>query len=107
MICIFVMLGAMLIAVPSSLGYGIWSEVTIFGNQILDFFDFLSNNIMMPVAALLTCIFVAYVVKTKTIENEVELTAPFRAKKMYRIMIAYICPIFLIVILISSLIGYV
>ena len=107
MICIFVMLGAMLIAVPSSLGYGIWSEVTIFGKQILDFFDFLSNNIMMPVAALLTCIFVAYVVKTKTIENEVELTAPFRAKKMYRIMIAYICPIFLIVILISSLIGYV
>ncbi len=107
LLCVLVMIGTMLVAIPSSLGYGIWSEVLIFGKQILDFFDFLSNNIMMPIAALLTCIFVAYVIKTKVIEDEVELNGKFKSKKLYRIMIAYICPVFLLVILISSLVGYV
>lgn len=106
-ICIAVMLVSMLIAIPSSLGYGLWSSVTIFGKQILDFFDFLSNNIMMPIAALLTCLFVAYVVKPKTIEDEVEHSEKFKSKGLYRVMISFICPACLIVILISSLIGYV
>lgn len=107
LLCVLVMIGTMLVAIPSSLGYGIWSEVLIFGKQILDFFDFLSNNIMMPIAALLTCIFVAYIVKTKTVEDEVELNGRFKSKKLYQIMVSYICPVLLVVILISSLVGYV
>ena len=106
-ICIFVMIAAMLIAVPSSLGYGLWSGVTIFGKQILDFFDFLSNNIMMPIAALITCLFVAYIVKPKTVEEEIELSETFKSKKLYRVMISVICPICLVVILVSSIMGYV
>ena len=62
---------------------------------------------MMPITALLTCIFVGFVIKTKTVEDEVEVSGAFKAKKLYRIMITYICPVFLIVILISSIIGYV
>ncbi len=107
LLCVLVMIGTMLVAIPSSLGYGIWSEVLIFGKQILDFFDFLSNNIMMPIAALLTCIFVAYIVKTKTVEDEVELNGKFKSKKLYQIMVSYICPVLLVAILISSLVGYV
>lgn len=106
-ICVFVMLGSILIALPSSLGYGVWSGVTIFGKQILDFFDFLSNNIMMPIAALMTCLFIAYVVKPKMVEDEVEVSEKFRSKKLYKIMVSVICPICLIIILVSSIIGYV
>ena len=106
-ICIIVMAASMLVAVPSSLGNGIWSDILILGKDFLSFFDFLSNNIMMPITALLTCIFVGFVIKTKAVEDEVELSGPFRAKKLYRIMIKYVCPVFLIVILISSIIGYV
>lgn len=106
-ICIIVMLASILVAVPSSLGNGIWSHILIFGKDFLSFFDFLSNNIMMPITALLTCIFVGFVIKTKAIEDEVELSEQFKAKKLYRVMVRYICPIFLLIILISSVIGYV
>ncbi|MGN0631062.1 MAG: sodium-dependent transporter, partial [Ruminococcus sp.] len=106
-ICIIVMIASMLIAVPSSLGNGVWSHILILGKDFLSFFDFLSNNIMMPVTAFLTCIFVGYVIKTKAIEDEVELSEKFKAKKMYQVMVRYICPVFLLVILISSVIGYV
>ncbi len=106
-ICIAVMLISAAVAVPSSLGYGVWSNVQLLGRSILDFFDFISNNIMLPITALLTCIFVGYVIKPKAIEEEVELSGKFRLKKLVRIMIPYVCPVFLVVILISSIIGYV
>lgn len=106
-VCLIVMLLSMLIAIPSSLGNGIWSNILILGRDFLSFFDFLSNNIMMPIVALLTCVFVGFIIKTKTIEDEVELSGKFKSKKMYRIMIRYICPIFLLIIFISSVVGYV
>ena len=92
----------------SVLGYSVWSSVTIFGKQFLDFFDFLSNNILMPVVALMTCILVGYVAKTKYIEDEVELNGhKFRSKGMYRVMIRFVAPVFLVVILVSSVLGWV
>ncbi len=106
-VCIIVMLASMLIAVPSSLGNGAWSHILILGKDFLSFFDFLSNNILMPITALLICLFVGFVIKTKTIEDEVELSAPFKAKKMYRVMIRYVCPVLLLIIFISSVVGYV
>lgn len=106
-ICVCVMIISAAVAVPSSLGYSIWSDFTLLGRSILDFFDFISNNIMMPITALLTCIFVAFIIKPKAIEEEVERSEKFKSKKLYRIMISVVCPICLIIILISSIIGYV
>ncbi len=70
--------------------------------QILDFFDFSTNNIMMPILAFLTCIMVGYVVKTKYIEDEVmHGEKQFRSKLMFNVMIKYICPICMILILVT------
>ena len=44
-----------------SFGYSIWSDFTIFHMQFLDFFDYISNNIMMPIVALMTCVLVGFV----------------------------------------------
>lgn len=95
------------LALPSTLGYGALSDVKIFGYQFLDFFDFISNNILMPIVALATCILIGWVVKTKTIEDEVESSGEFKSKKLFRVMIKFISPIFMLMILISSVVGYV
>ena len=101
--CLIVLCVSMLLATCSVLGYSVWSEVKIFGKQILDFFDFVSNNIMMPIVALFTCILVGYFVKTKYIEDEVALTSEFKSKHMYRVMIKYIAPVFMLIIFLSSI----
>lgn len=86
----------------SVLGYSSWSEVTIFGYQILDFFDFISNNIMMPIVALLTCILIGYIVKPKYIEDETTLNGEkFKSKGLYEVMTKYVCPAFMIIILLT------
>ncbi len=87
----------------SCLGYGPLAGVTVIGMQFLDFFDFLTNSVMMPVAAIATCLLVSRVIGVEKIESEVtEGGHPFRRKAVFQFMIKYICPIFAAIILISS-----
>ena len=51
--CIIVMLAAIAVGIPSSLGFGAWGNVKPLGMSILDFFDFLSNSVLMPIVAFL------------------------------------------------------
>ena len=43
----------------SALGYGPLADVKILGMQFLDFFAFLTNTVMMPVAAIASCLLVS------------------------------------------------
>ena len=87
----------------SSLGYGPLGFVKIIGMQFLDFFDFLTNSVMMPIAAIATCLLVSRVIGVKQIEQEVLAgEAKFRRKKIFNFMIRYLCPIFAAIILVSS-----
>ena len=87
----------------SSLGYGPLASVKIIGMQFLDFFDFLTNSVMMPIAAIATCLLVSKVIGLKAIEEEILLgESKFRRKAIFNFMIKYLCPIFAVIILISS-----
>ncbi len=103
--CLIVFLGSVLVGLLSNFGYSIWADVKIFGMQFLDFFDFISNSVLMPVVAFLTCIFVGYVVKVKTITDEIEISARAKKRTMLKVMIKYIAPIFIVLILISSVLD--
>ena len=87
----------------SCLGYGPLAGITVIGMQFLDFFDFLTNSVMMPIAAIATCLLVSRVIGVEKIENEVtEGGHPFKRKAIFQFMIKYLCPIFAAIILVSS-----
>lgn len=93
----------LVIGLTSVFGYSIWDKVLILGYQILDFYDFISNNVIMPIVSLLTCILIGYFVKTKYVEEEVLYgEKKFSAKMLYKVMILAICPFCMLVILISN-----
>ena len=72
--------------------------------HILDFMDFISNSVLMPVVAIITCIFVAFVIKPGAIIEEVEAEGSvFRGKKVFSFIIKFVAPWFMILILISSI----
>ncbi|MBP1548382.1 MAG: sodium-dependent transporter, partial [Oscillospiraceae bacterium] len=106
--CLIVIAFSLVLGLVSVFGFNIWKNVQPFGqDDLLTFFDFLSNNIMMPIVALLTCILIGYVAKTAYVEDEVQINSPFKSKGMYRIMIKFVAPIFMVVIFLSSIFGYV
>ena len=97
-LCVSLILGT-----ASVFGYGIWSFVRIFGMQILDFFDFLTNSVMMPVSAFFVCILIIRVIGFDGVAKEVKLSSKFRRQPMYYIVTKYIAPFFLMIILASSI----
>ena len=71
--------------------------------QILDFFDFLTNSIMMPIAALATCFLILKVVGFKRIADEVQISSVFHRRKVYEFFMKYLAPVCILVILLSSI----
>ena len=101
---IFVAILAALMGIPSSLGFGPLGFITWNNLSILDIMDFLSNSVLMPIVAFFTCIFVGFIIKPKAIADEVKETdEPFKAEGMFNIMIKWVAPIFLVIILASSI----
>ena len=100
--CLIVLGISLLLGIPSSLGNGVWSEIKIIGMDFLTFFDFLTNNIIMPVVAFMTCVIVGYVLKPKAIIDEVELNGKFKAKKLFSVVIKYVAPVCIVAILVFS-----
>lgn len=94
-----------LMGIPASLGYGLWDQIRIANFTILDFMDFLTNSVLMPIVALLTCLFVAYVLKTDAITEEVKLSSRFHREKLFVVMIRYIAPLCIIAILVTSILD--
>lgn len=104
--CVAVFVFSIALGLLSSMGYGLLGNVKIIGMQFLDFFDFASNTVLMPIVALFTCIFVGYVIKPKAIIEEAEVGgAKFGRKKLFSVVIKYIAPIFIVLILISSVLD--
>lgn len=100
--CVIILAFLCIVGIPVSLGFGIWDFIAPMGMSLLDFCDFVSNSVMMPIVAFLTCIFVGYIIKPKTIIEEAQVNGTFKVKKFYTIMVKYIAPVCLIAILIFA-----
>ena len=71
--------------------------------QILDIMDYISNNLLMPLVAIGTCVLIGWVLKPKAVIEEVEKSGGrFGRKQLYIIMIQYIAPILLVILLLKS-----
>ena len=72
--------------------------------QILDILDYISNYVLMPVVSIATCIFIGWVVKPKTVIDEVRRNGEsFGREKLYVVMVKYITPILLALLLLQAL----
>ncbi len=102
--CMIVTVYALLMGIPSTLGFNVWSHIKPLGlDDILTFFDFTSNSVLMPIVAFFTCVLIGFIVKPKTVIDEVKATdGTFKSEKLFTVMIKWIAPIFILAILAFS-----
>ena len=106
---VFIQTGLILVlGIAVCMGYNIlYFDITLpngGSGQILDVLDYLSNNIMMPLVAIATCILIGWIVKPKyVIEESTKNGEKFRRQGLYVIMVRFVAPIFLIVLFLQSL----
>ena len=89
-------------------GYNIWYFDLTLPNgavgQILDVMDYVSNNVLMPVVAIGTCILIGWILKPKTVIEEAARNGEkFGREKLYAVMIKYITPVLLLILLLKAL----
>lgn len=72
--------------------------------QLLDIFDYISNQVLMPIVAISTCILVGYVCKPQYIREEVEKNGGrFGRRRMYTAMVKVIAPVLLTIIFLMAI----
>ncbi len=71
------------------------------GSTLLDFFDFISNSVLMPIVALMTVIFIGWIMKPSIIIEEVKQSSDFKLEKAWTVIIKYVAPVLLVVILVA------
>lgn len=93
-----------IVGVPSALSFGLLSEVQIWnGRTFFDTMDYLVSYILMPTGALLTSIFVGYVVDQRVLKDEIETSKP--GVKLYPIwhaLIRYVIPVIVGIVMVST-----
>jgi NSS family neurotransmitter:Na+ symporter len=99
--CVGIIIFSVLLGIPCSLGNGVWADVTILGMDFLTFCDFISNSLLLPVVAFLTCILIGWFANPEYVINEATKNGEtFKRELIYRVMVKYIAPVLLLIILI-------
>ena len=78
-------------------------QVSFRGEQqgFLDIFDYLTTNYMLPIGGVLTCLFVAWVMKEKEVQEE--FGSAGIAYKGMRILLGYVTPVAVLLVLLHGL----
>lgn len=93
------------VAVLSSLSFGSLSEVTIFGMTFMDFFDYITGQLLMPIGAFMTCILVGWYMKKEDVFDELTNGGTV-SNKVFAVVyfaIRFICPIGIGIVFLSLL----
>lgn len=106
--CLIVLGISLVLGLLSCLGYSVFDPRLFFGKfSVLDMFDFLTNSVMMPIIALLTCIFISFIIKPQTVIEEISASGKFRQKSLFTVMIRYVAPVCLLAILVFAILEQV
>ena len=75
-----------------------------FPAQILDILDYITNNLMLPIVALLTCVLIGWVCKPKSVLDEAQIGCNKKIHRagLFTVMIKFIAPVLLLVILLQA-----
>lgn len=101
---VLIAIGSFLLSIPSTLSFGVWSNIKIFDLTLFDLFDYITSNISLPLSGILTCIFVGWVWGSKNAFKEITNDGLYSISgyRLYDIVIKYIAPIAIFIILLYS-----
>lgn len=102
--CWVVMLPLVALSSLCSLSQGPLSHIKIFSRNIFDFLDTVATNLMLPTAAILTCVFLGWIIPKNYLHNQLTNRGRLNRKVsgFMIFLIKYLAPILISVILIAK-----
>ncbi|MCH5319683.1 MAG: sodium-dependent transporter [Paramuribaculum sp.] len=104
--CLATLLPLFLFSTICSLSQGPLSSITIFGKNIFDALDSLTTNILLPLGALLLCIYLGWFAPKALLKHELSNNGTIHSKfhNVIYFIIKYIAPVLIALVFISGLI---
>jgi NSS family neurotransmitter:Na+ symporter len=101
--CLLVFAIILVLGSLSSLGFGVLGDIQIAGYTILDMFDFLSNNILMPIVAIITCVIAGWFINKNILPKEIGIDKNKHLTTYFNVIIKFVAPVCILLILITGL----
>lgn len=97
--------GVGVMAIISSLSFGVLKEMTLFGLTFFDVLDYTTTKLMLPFGGMLICLFVGWRIDKKILKAELtnKGTVPFYFFTSYCFLIRYIAPLGIVLIFLNEL----
>ncbi|MFW6306174.1 MAG: sodium-dependent transporter [Bacillota bacterium] len=93
-----------LVGIPTILGYSTWSGFSFLGMDVLDTYDWIANNIFLPLGGMLTAIFAGYVWKAQNLIEEAN-SAPGKIMlgKGYEFFLKVVAPVGIFIVMVVNI----
>ncbi|MCD7714392.1 MAG: sodium-dependent transporter [Prevotella sp.] len=94
-----------LLGIACSLSFGAWGGVRVAGMGVFDLFDFLVAKVIMPLCAIVTCLFLGWVVEKNVLRDELTNGGTLRQPLFgfYRLLVRYIAPAGIAIIFLNGM----
>ncbi len=103
--CVIVVAPLFVLSPISSLSLGAVPQLQLAGMSVFDFLDTFATNLLLPLCALLICIYVGWVLPKNFIDKELTNGGSFVTKSLplLRVSIRYISPLLILLIFIAKI----
>lgn len=101
--CCIVFGAILILGALSSLGNGHLAFIHIGEKGILDMFDFLANNILMPIIAIITCVIAGWFIDKNILPKEIGIDKSKWMTTYFNVIVKYVAPLCILAILLSGL----
>lgn len=103
--CLVVMLPLIVLSSVSSLSQGVLQNIRILDKNIFDFLDTVATNFMLPLSALLACVFLGWFVKRSYFGNQLTNNGRLNKgiSKLIIWIIRFVAPVLITVILVAKI----
>ncbi len=96
---------ASLLCIVCSLSVGAVPDLTVLGRSVMDFCDMLTADFMLPIGAMLACLFVGWYIPRKVAFNEFTNMGSHgqRLFTVYLFAVRYVCPLCILLVFLHQL----
>lgn len=103
--CVAVLLPLFVFSTLCSLSLGSLDDVRIFGKTIFDFFDTFATNVLLPIVAMTTCIYLGWFAPKRFMEDQITNGGTVRSWVLRPLLfiVRWVAPVLIFIILISPL----
>ncbi|MCF7984602.1 MAG: sodium-dependent transporter [Thiohalocapsa sp.] len=92
-----------LLGIACLLSLNVWAGFTIFGKGILDLFDYVTANVLLPLGGVLIAVFAGWIMRRASSRDELAMGETSIAYGAWRLLIRYVAPICVVIVLLNAI----